>query len=523
MLGKEKEDLLEVEYMDEKAAPHDAIQQPRMPASLSALSGSEYTTLGRKAILKLDSRVMPCMVIMYIMNYLDRQNIASAKLAGIEEDLSMNDVQYQTCISILFIGYILMQVPSNIIVGKIERPGLYICISMALWGVISACMASVKNNSGILVCRFFLGFVEAIFFPGALFYLSLFYNRKQYALRTAILYSGSQLGNAFGGLFAIAILKLDGMHGLAGWRWLFLVEGVATVGLALILAFILPNSLKSLLGFTKLEKEYLQWNFESDQGQQDNADEVGAWKGTMMALTDPKTWLMMGTLYSIYICAAVTNFFPSVVATLGYSRNTTYGLTAPPYILSVVAMSINGFHSDKAYGTQETLFKQERYLHILCPMIVCLVANVIAVSTLNTAARYVAMMLMPGSFYSASTILLSWVAGSISQPSIKRASAIALINAICNTPNGEIIRLLGRLPWLTVDRFLVWASYLYFSEPRYLVAFLVNLAAAALTIALATVTRMYLRRQNQRLDSGMDTGRSGPTAAQKSFGFRYTL
>ncbi|KAB8270404.1 major facilitator superfamily domain-containing protein [Aspergillus minisclerotigenes] len=393
MFGKEKKDVLEVEYMDEKAAPHDAIQQPRMPASLSALSGSEYTTLGRKAILKLDSRVMPCMVIMYIMNYLDRQNIASAKLAGIEEDLSMHDVQYQTCISILFIGYILMQVPSNIIVGKIERPGLYICISMALWGVISACMASVKNYSGILVCRFFLGFVEAIFFPGALFYLSLFYNRKQYALRTAILYSGSQLGNAFGGLFAIAILKLDGVHGLAGWRWLFLVEGVATVGLALILAFILPNSLKSLLGFTKLEKEYLQWNFESDQGQQDNADEVGAWKGTMMALTDPKTWLMMGTLYS----------------------------------------------------------KQERYLHILCPMIVCLVANVIAVSTLNTAARYVAMMLMPGSFYSASTILLSWVAGSISQPSIKRASAIALINAICNTPNGEIIRLLGRLPWLTVD------------------------------------------------------------------------
>ncbi|KAE8332630.1 major facilitator superfamily domain-containing protein [Aspergillus sergii] len=393
MFGKEKKDVLEVEYMDEKATLHDAIQQPRMPASLSALSGSEYTTLGRKAILKLDSRVMPCMVIMYIMNYLDRQNIASAKLAGIEEDLSMNDVQYQTCISILFIGYILMQVPSNIIVGKIERPGLYICISMALWGVISACMASVKNYSGILVCRFFLGFIEAIFFPGALFYLSLFYNRKQYALRTAILYSGSQLGNAFGGLFAIAILKLDGVHGLAGWRWLFLVEGVATVGLALILAFILPNSLKSLLGFTKLEKEYLQWNFESDQGQQDNADEVGAWKGTMMALTDPKTWLMMGTLYS----------------------------------------------------------KQERYLHILCPMIVCLVANVIAVSTLNTAARYVAMMLMPGSFYSASTILLSWVAGSISQPSIKRASAIALINAICNTPNGKIIITLGRLPWLTID------------------------------------------------------------------------
>ncbi|KAE8150843.1 major facilitator superfamily domain-containing protein [Aspergillus avenaceus] len=466
-----------------------------MPASLAILSEAEYSKLGRKAILKLDCRVMPCMVLMYIMNYLDRQNIASAKLAGIEEDLQMNDVQYQTSISILFVGYILMQVPSNIVVGKIKFPGAYICASMALWGVLSACMASVQNYSGILVCRFFLGFVEAIFFPGALFYLSLFYNRKQYALRTAILYSGSQLGNAIGGLFAIGILNLEGEHGLEGWRWLFLVEGVITVGLALILTFILPNSIKSLLGFTDLEKEYLQWNFESDQGQQDNADEVGAWKGVMMAVTDPKTWLMMGTLYSIYICAAVTNFFPSVVATLGYSRNTTYGLTAPPYLLSVIAMIINGFHSDK---------KQERYLHILCPMIVCLVANIIAVSTLNTAARYVAMMLMPGSFYSASTILLSWVAGSISQPSIKRASAIALINAVCNTPN-------------------IWASYLYFSEPRHLAAFLVNLAAAALTIALATITRMYLGRQNHKLDQGMDTGRNGPTGAQKAAGFRYTL
>ncbi|KAB8230416.1 major facilitator superfamily domain-containing protein [Aspergillus alliaceus] len=499
MFGKEKnnekKDVLEVECIDEKAVPTHGSHQPTMPASLAALSESEYHRVGRKAILKLDSRVMPCLVIMFIMNFLDRQNIASAKLAGVEEDLGMNDVQYQTSISILFIGYILMQVPSNIVVGKIRMPGTYICASMALWGAISACMASVHNYSGILVCRFFLGFVEAIFFPGALFYLSLFYNRKQYALRTAILYSGSQIGNAIGGIFAIGILELDGSHGLEGWRWLFLVEGVITVGLAIILAFILPNSLKTLLGFTEVEKEYLQWNFESDQGQQDNADEVSAWKGVMMAVTDPKTWLLMATLYCIYICSAVTNFFPSVVATLGYSRNTTYGLTAPPYILSVVAMITNGFHSDK---------KQERYLHIVCPMAVCLVANIIAVSSLNTAARYVAMMLMPGSFYSASTILMSWVAGSVSQPAIKRASAIALINAICNTPN-------------------VWTSYLYFSAPRYLVAFLVNLAAAAGAIVLATVTKMYLRRQNHKLANGMDTGRSGPTEAQKVAGFRYTL
>lgn len=84
-----------------------------------------------------------------------------------------------------------------------------------------------------LACRFILGIIEAAFFPGALFYLSLFYNRKQFALRTALLYAGSQLGNAFGGLFAIAILKLDGVHGIDGWRWLFIIEGVAVLAPAL--------------------------------------------------------------------------------------------------------------------------------------------------------------------------------------------------------------------------------------------------------------------------------------------------
>lgn len=114
-----------------------------------------------------------------------------------------------------------MQVPSNMIAGRITWPGLYICLGMAVWGAISAAMASVQNFAGLLVARVFIGFVEAIFFPGALYFLSKFYNRKQFALRTAILYSGSQLGNAFGGLFAIGILELDGAHGLSGWRWVF--------------------------------------------------------------------------------------------------------------------------------------------------------------------------------------------------------------------------------------------------------------------------------------------------------------
>ena len=346
-----------------------------------------------------------------------------------------------------------------------------------------------------------------------MFFLSCFYNRKQIAFRTAILYSGSQLGNAFGTLLAIGILKLDGRYGLEGWRWLFLLEGVITVGFAIIFAFILPNSPKKIWGFSEVEHDWIRHNYQDDQKQEDNSTEITARQGFMMAVTDPKTWLMMGTLYSTYTAASVNNFFPTVVKGLGFSRNISYGLTvsngdlpspmdfssnnhqAPPFILCVFVMLLNGFHSDKS---------RERYLHIALPLIFTVVANIIAVSTLSVPGRYVAMMLMPASFYSSSIVQLSWITGSLSQPAVKRAAAIALINCVCNTPN-------------------IWTAYLYYDSPRYVAAFGVNLGAALVAIGFATATYFYLRRQNQKMEQGVELGRSGPTTTQQALGFRYML
>lgn len=191
----------------------------------------------------------------------------------------------------------------------------------------------------------------------------------------------------------------------------------------------------------------------------------------------------------------MANFFPSVVGGLGYDRNKTYLLTAPPFLLCVVTMMANGFHSDRT---------RERFWHIVGALAVTFAANIIAVSSLNTAARYVAMMLLPASFYASAVVTLSWITGSMSQPSPKRAGAIAFINALCNTPN-------------------IWCSYLYYAPPRYLSAFVVNVAATALAIAFAVATRVYLGRQNARLGRGEGGGKHGPTEAQVASGFRYIL
>ncbi|KAL3451498.1 hypothetical protein BJX65DRAFT_304084 [Aspergillus insuetus] len=116
---------------------------------------------------------------------------------------------------------------------------------------------------------------------------------------------------------------------LIRYSQLFLIEGVLTIDLAILHAFVLPNKLNSLPhGFTQIEQEWLVRDFEENQGQQDNAAEISAMKGTIMAGTDAKTWLLMAKLYSVYITTAVSEFFPSILATLGYGRNETYALTA---------------------------------------------------------------------------------------------------------------------------------------------------------------------------------------------------
>lgn len=115
----------------------------------------------------------------------------------------------------------------------------------------------------------------------------------------------------------------------------------------MIFACYLPNTPRKIIGFTQQQLDWLKYNYEADQKQEDYSNEITAKQGFMMAVTDPKTWLLCGILYATYTAAAVNNFFPTVVAGLGFSQNKSYGLTAPPFVLCVICMLINGYHSDK--------------------------------------------------------------------------------------------------------------------------------------------------------------------------------
>lgn len=180
------------------------------------------------------------------------------------------------------------------------RPSLYISAWVLVWSVVSASTAAARNYSQLIAIRFILGIVEAPFFPGALFLLSSWYPRRQLALRTAVLYSGLILATAFSGLIAAGIFEgLDGVHGIKGWRWLFIVEGAASFAAGLLGLVLLPDFPTAKTGLAKWflteeERKVAVVRMARDRVSLPEA-EHGMMYGLKLAVTDTKTW--------VFVCA----------------------------------------------------------------------------------------------------------------------------------------------------------------------------------------------------------------------------
>ncbi|KAE9968290.1 hypothetical protein EG328_007662 [Venturia inaequalis] len=474
----------------EHAPPTKAAMQP--PALVKRMSHGERVHAEKLLVRKIDARLLPAAIVMYIMNYLDRNNIAAARIAGprgegLQDELGLTSTQYQTAISILFVGYLIMQVPSNLILNKLGKPAVYLPTVMIVWGVISAATGAVQSYGGLIACRFFLGF------PGLLFFLSSWYTRRELGLRTALLYSGSLISGAFSGLITAGITSgLTEARGLRAWRWMFIIEGSVTVVIAFGTYFVLPNFPRTTTWLTDEERQLAVWRLEEDIGQDDwvSSSDQSFWHGFKLAVQDIKMWILMVILTGIVSAGSVTNFFPTVVQTLGFGTIETLLLTAPPYVLAVITALANAWHADRT---------GERYWHITCPLYVAIAAFILAAATTSTAPRYVAMMLMVPGVYTGYVVALGWISNCIPRPPAKRAAALAAINAVSN------------------------CSSIYA-----MVAFSVDCATAVLSIIAATILRFILVRLNKKLDNGehvegaINSGAAipgGGEAAEKGFRF----
>jgi hypothetical protein len=224
-------------------------------------------------------------------------------------------------------------------------------------------------------------------------------------------------------------------------RWMFIIEGAITVVIAFGCYFILPNFPRTTKWLSEQERQLAVWRLEEDVGEDDwvSSDEQNFWDGLKLAVQDMKTYVLMFLLLGLVSAGSVTNFFPSVVGTLGYNTINTLLLTVPPYVLAVITAMLNAWHADRT---------GERYFHITLPMYVALVAFILAAATTATAPRYVAMMLMVPGVYTGYVVALAWVSNSIPRPPAKRAAALAIINAFSNIAQ-------------------IYSSFMYIGKPRY--------------------------------------------------------
>ncbi|KAK4689352.1 hypothetical protein P7C73_g766, partial [Tremellales sp. Uapishka_1] len=407
---------------------------------------------------------------------LDRNNIGAARLKGLQKDLHLTDTQYSTCLSILYVGYILMQVPSNMIVNKISRPSIYIGTAMLLWGMISTCSGVVTSFGGMIAVRFMLGFVEAAFLPGALLILSKWYTRRELTKRNALLFAGNLISNAFSSLVGAGVLSnMQGVLGHAAWRWLFFIEGAATMFVAILAMAFLPDLPSNSRGFTEEELQVAQLRLMEDVGEADeDSSEEGVFSGLAMAVKDVKIYVMMFTLTAYVVGLSFNAFFPTLTATLGYGYVPTLLFSAPPWVFAVIISLINAWHADKT---------QEKFWHIVGPICFGLVGFIISMSTEKTAARYVALFLQAQS-YAGFIVFYSWISSSFPRPPAKRAVAIALINAFSQLGN--------------IAGSYVWAM----KANGYRNSYGVVTAMFGVTILGCFVFRTILVRLNKKLEAG---------------------
>ncbi|EXM23887.1 hypothetical protein FOTG_08845 [Fusarium oxysporum f. sp. vasinfectum 25433] len=486
--------------MADQAKPDDHVASAKLSveshpesrtAAAFAMDSQHRQAVEKSMKRKLDTRCA-LFVLIYIMNYLDRNNMAAARLKGLQEDLNLSYNQYATCLSILYVGYILMQVPSNMFINRIQRPSLYISAAMLLWGLISTLSGSVHNFAGMVCIRFFLGFVEAAFLPGALLILSKWYTRRELTKRNAILFCGNLISNAFSALVGAGVLSnMQGVLGHAAWRWLFWIEGAITMSIAISAAFILPDLPHNSRGFTEEERQVAQLRMIEDVGEADeDSSEESAFYGLKLAVKDLKIYIMMLTFTAYVVglsfnaffvsqlmsiaCASLTIEQPSLTETLGFGYVPTLLMSAPPWVFSCIVSVINAWHSDRT---------QEKFWHIVGPIGIGTTGFIISMATENVAARYLALFLQAAS-YAGFIVFYSWISSSFPRPPAKRAVAIAMINAFSQLGN-------------------VAGSYVWdLKENGYRKSYGIVLSMFGVTVVGCYIFRLVLIDLNKKLERG---------------------
>jgi MFS family permease len=430
--------------------------------------------LEKSTIRRVTRRIMPFLIVLYLINFLDRTNVGFAA-PGMEADLGIGPAAYGLGAGIFFIAYFLFEVPSNVALFRFGARK-WIARIMVTWGIIAGALAFIQSGEHFFILRFLLGAAEAGFYPGIIFYISLWYPARYRARMTGIFFLGIPIAQVIGAPLSGGLIQLGDAIGFQGWRMMYLVEAIPAIILGIVTFFYLTDRPAQAKWLNDDQRTWLSGELAHDEAtaRQGQGPELGKWAQVKVVLKTPMVWALAGILFCMTAGSNALNFFfPSVVDTFkssfGVETNIfTNGLiVAIPYAFAAAAMILWSRHSDKTL---------ERRFHGGGAAVLAGVSIVIALLLDNPVAIVVGFIVLASGIYSAQIVF--WTVPARILTGVAAAAGIGLINSV-----GNLSGFVG--PYLT--------GWIYENTGSYTLAF--GLIATLVVIGGVAFTILLTRRK----------------------------
>jgi MFS family permease len=431
-----------------------------------------------KALLrKLDRWIVPPVMLLYLFSFLDRVNIGNARLYGMEADLNLKPNQYQIAVSLLFVTYIASELPSNLVIKKFT-PSRWLSFITTAWGLVATLTGITQNFNGLVACRIILGALEGGLFPGLAIYLTMFYTKREYALRIGYLFVSAAIAGSLGGILAYGIGHMDGVAGLRGWRWIMLIEGIPTVILGISIWWWFADSVETARYLTPREKELINLRRRLQVGHTKSSDAMHK-ADVYEGFRDWKIWMFcVGQFGGDMILYGFSTFLPTIIRGLGdWSVAEVQALTIPCYALGAISYIIIAWRSDRT---------QRRAIFTVIFGLTCAIGYAILISPAPGGVRYFGCFLVAAGLYVIVGLPLAWLPSNNPRYG-KRTVATGLQLTIGNSAG-------------IVSPFL----YPTADAPRFVKGHAVSMAMVAMSAVIYLALWAWFRRQNRRKLDGKE-------------------
>ena len=365
---------------------------------------------------KIAWRMIPLLLMCYVVAYLDRVNVGFAKLQMLDQ-LGFSETVYGLGAGVFFIGYFIFEIPSNIILHRVGAR-VWIGRIMISWGLISAAMMFVTTPTTFYVMRFLLGIAEAGFFPGIILYLTYWYPAERRARMTAMFMTGIAIAGVIGGPISGIIMKhADGAFGWQGWQWMFLLEGLPSVALGLAVIMMLDDRIAEAEWLTEDERTLLIANIEADTKHKED-------ESLIRIVRSGRVWLCAAIYFSFVMGVYGVSFFlPTIIKAMGYTDMVEIGLISMiPYSISVIVMLVVARSADQS---------GERRWHVAVPGLLGALGLALSVILAKDGALAIAALTL-GLSGILTTLPIFWSLPTAFLAGTGAAAGIALINSLGN-------------------------------------------------------------------------------------------